>query len=168
LTAFFSVVGFLAGWLFLAAPAVAQLDPGNGTSEETLAALERFLGEGINAGFEYRREGRPDPFFPFLTEEILQAEAAAREELTGMRKFEPGQLTLVAIVFTERGPVAMVQDSAGVGYIIRKGTKIGRNGEVKEIIPNKVIIEQQTFSLSRQKRFRTVEMVLKKEGDRKQ
>lgn len=134
---------------------------------DAMAAIEKLLQEERQTGFSYQREGRPDPFFPFLTQQIQQAEAAAREELSGMRRFEPGQLKLVAIVQTARGPVAMVQDSAGVGYLLRRGTKIGRVGEVIDIVANKVIIQQEAYSLTKEKEYRTVEMVLTKDGDQK-
>lgn len=129
--------------------------------------LEKFLVQDRETTFVYQREGRPDPFFPFLTQQILQAETAARKELTGMRRFEPGQLVLVAVVFTEKEPLAMVQDSAGMGYVLRKGTRIGRAGEVVDIVPNKVVIKEQTYSLVQGKQYRTVEMVLTTEGDKK-
>lgn len=132
----------------------------------TLEALEGFLLDNA-ASFTYKREGRPDPFMPFITQEMIQAETeTAQEALTGMRQFEPGQLSLVAVMFTDRGPLAMVQDSIGKGYVLRKGTKIGRAGEVVNIVQNKVVIQEPTYSISRQKRFKTVEMVLKKEGDK--
>ena len=117
--------------------------------------------------FEYIREGRSDPFLPFITEEIIQAEIdVAEEELTGMRKYEPGQLKLVGILFVESKPMAMVQDSVGKGFIIREGTKIGRAGEVEDIIPNKVIIKQAYYTMAKEKKYKTVEMVLKKEGEK--
>lgn len=116
--------------------------------------------------FIYKRYGRPDPFFPFLTHELRQVEIDMQEELTGMRRFEPGQLTLVAIVFAGDQPLAMVQDAAGKGYVLRKGTKLGRSGEVVDISRNKVIIRQEVYALlTREKRYETVEMILKKEGE---
>lgn len=136
-------------------------------SPEVAAALEEFLRQGFNLGFSYQREGRADPFFPFLAQEMLQAATTERDELTGMRRFEPGQLTLVAIVQGGRQPLAMVQDAAGVGYIIRPGTPIGRTGEVTAIAADRVIIRQEAFSLTKEKEYRTVEMVLPKEGEKK-
>ncbi|MGV1100464.1 hypothetical protein ACUUL3_13775 [Thiovibrio sp. JS02] len=95
----------------------------------------------------------------------MKAEAKAMEELTGMQKFEPGQLTLVAIVFAGREPLAMVQDSAGIGYVLRRGTKIGRTGEVVDIVSNKVLIEQ-VKSLDNEQKKLVVEMTLKTEGEK--
>jgi hypothetical protein len=113
----------------------------------------------------YQREGRPDPFSPFISEQLMHVEVP-QEELTGMRKFEPGQLTLVSVVFTENGSLAMVEDSVGRGYILREGTKIGRSGVVAQIIPNEVIIKQQMLTATGDQRTQTVEMVLRKEGER--
>ncbi|MDH5525576.1 MAG: hypothetical protein OEY01_16540 [Desulfobulbaceae bacterium] len=143
-----------------------QQETTNGTAAETALALEKFLSAGKTDNFEYLAKDRPDPFFPFLTQEIMRAEATEREKLTGMQKFEPGQLVLVAIVFAETGTVAMVQDSAGTGYILRKGTKIGAKGQVVDIVANKVIINEQSVSLAQQKQSRTIEMILKKEGEK--
>jgi type IV pilus assembly protein PilP len=117
--------------------------------------------------FIYARENRPDPFMPFISEAVVETEITeAAEELTGMRKFEPGQLTLVAIVMGQSGSIAMVQDSTGKGYIVRKGTKVGRTGEVVDIVTNKVIIQQESSASVASGQQRTVEMVLKKEGDK--
>ena len=69
--------------------------------------------------------------------------------LTGMQLFEPGQLTLVALLKTESEDIAMVQDFTGKGYVITEGTKIGKRGVVKDIAPNTVIIEETAeFALS--------------------
>ncbi|MFZ5775987.1 MAG: hypothetical protein ACOY3Z_10945 [Thermodesulfobacteriota bacterium] len=114
--------------------------------------------------FVYQREGRPDPFLPFLSQEILKAGAKPGSEPMGIQKLEPGQLNLVAIVFGEREAVAMVQDSAGMGYVIRQGTQVGRSGTVKEILANKVLIEQVEQTPAAPVK-RVVEMILR-EGEK--
>jgi Tfp pilus assembly protein PilP len=120
--------------------------------------------------FTYQYEGRPDPFLPFLTEkaqanpnEIVESQ----EKLTGMQLFEPGQLTLVALVKTPDQKFAMVQDVSGKGYIIEEGTKIGRRGVVTAIDPNKLVIEETATTRSGRKLTNTVVMVLKKEEKKK-
>jgi len=120
--------------------------------------------------FAYSMEGRIDPFVPFLTDKAKVDKPAAvepQEELVGMRRFEPGQLTLVAIVLRNRENLAMVQDPAGQGYVIRKGTKIGRFGEVEDIVPNRVIVQNITFTRTGEKRLNRVEMLLKQRGEEK-
>lgn len=109
----------------------------------------------------------PDPFLPFISDKAAQTiQAVPQEMLTGMRKYEPGQLQLVAILFSSGRPMAMVQDSAGKGYVIRRGTRIGRSGIVSDIIPNKVVIKQLVYSITKKKKYKTVEMVIRKEGEK--
>jgi type IV pilus assembly protein PilP len=95
----------------------------------------------------------------------MKAEAKAQAELTGTQKFEPAQLTLVAIVSGKRGLLAMVQDSSGIGYVLRKGTKIGETGEVIQITQEKVIIEQMK-NVAGERTSRKIEMILNKEGEK--
>ena len=77
---------------------------------EKVEELMHFL-SGKSDAFVYRRDGRSDPFMPFVSEKVIAADMEIpEEELVGMQKFEPGQLTLVAVVQTESEPLAMVQD----------------------------------------------------------
>jgi len=114
--------------------------------------------------FIYKREGRTDPFVSFIKEKVAVTKTPV-EELTGMRKFEPGQLSVVAIVMTAADRFAMVQDSNNQGYIIREGLLLGRTGVVEAIVPNKVIVKNYTYNLAGDKIYKTVEMVLKQEGE---
>lgn len=135
------------------------------TTANPAQALETALASGQPPPFVYNRE-RPDPFFPFLTQEIMKADAKAKAELTGTQKFEPAQLTLVAIVSGKRGLLAMVQDSSGIGYVLRKGTKVGERGEVVQISQDKVIIEQSLKNGAGERTSRKIEMILSKEGEK--
>jgi len=150
----------LIGW---SASPMAQEKLGEEAQEQISSWLSDITKDD---GFVYNRMGSPDPFVPFLpvAEKIAQKEA--EEELTGMRKFEPGQLTLVAIVFRGNEGLAMVQDPVGKGYIIRKGTKIGRVGVVESIMTNRVVINNVTYTRAGDKRINNVEMSLKKEGEK--
>lgn len=145
-----------------------QQEQANNPDQDKLNKLYSILLKSED-GFEYRTEGRPDPFKPFVTDKQVKEEQASElEELTGMRRFEPGQLTLVAIVFAKEGPLAMVEDSVGKGYVLRKGMKIGRAGEIIDIISSKVLIKESYFSLTQQLLYKNIEMVLRKEGEKKQ
>ena len=140
--------------------------------KQEATADQKKLAELLRTYFTYERENRPDPFTPFIQKQKPQlpnnqgAPPVEEEVLTGMQLFEPGQLSLVSIVFTDDNQaIAMVQDSIGQGYMIRKGTKIGRTGVVEEILSNVVVIKQWSLSFSGQKRYKDIEMVLRKEGD---
>jgi len=122
--------------------------------------------------FEYEIENRPDPFVPFYSgetntqpdvdpNEIVEVE----KQLTGMQLFEPGQLTLVALMKVQNKYVAMVEDFKGQGYIIEEGTKIGRRGVVKDIIPNKVLIEEIAVTRAGRELRNEIVMALRKEGE---
>ena len=161
--------------IIYAAPAVEEDSAGEEDVvmiEESLKvskALEELLESMKTEEFTYETEGRPDPFKPFISEKVIQSIDDNNQEpetLTGMRQFEPGQLTLVAIMFTESNPMAMVEDSSHRGYIIRRGTKLGKSGIVSDILPNQVIIKQLSYSMAREKKYRTVEMTLRKEGEK--
>ena len=129
---------------------------------EKMAAI---LFQEADETFLYEREGRADPFVPFIQERVVATEAPV-EELTGMRKFEPGQLSVVAIVMSASDRFAMVQDSNNQGYIIREGILLGRTGVVEAIVPNKVVVKNYTYNLAGDKIYKTVEMVLKQEGEK--
>lgn len=120
--------------------------------------------------FEYQIEGRPDPFLPFITERASSNEnpdeIVDRDQvLTGMQLFEPGQLTLVALMVAGSNKYAMVQDFTGKGYVIEEGTKIGRRGVVADIVENRIIIEEQALTRGGKTLINKIAMVLKKEGE---
>ncbi len=85
-------------------------------------------------GFVYKIEDRGDPFMPFLVEEIkpdvnMDEIVDVDGELTGMQLFEPGQLTLVAIVKSKGGYFAMAQDFTGKGgTFLPKASKLAEEG----------------------------------------
>ncbi len=148
--------------LFLGLQCAVAEEP---TFDETLADVEN------KNSFTYKLEDRKDPFVPFLTPKSTSNNIAMDEivaptgQLTGMQLFEPGQLTLVALLETDGEKVAMVEDVAGKGYILYEGTKVGRRGIIKAIIPNKVIIEETAFTRAGKKIVTETVMVLKKEGE---
>lgn len=122
--------------------------------------------------FEYKLENRPDPFVPFISEKAASSNVDpdevidSGEPLTGMQLFEPGQLTLVALLKRGDENIAMVQDFTGKGYVLTEGTKIGRRGIVKNFMPQSVIIEETTVTRAGKKTVTEVVMLLKKEGEK--
>ncbi len=139
----------------------------DGTAQQDEVKKILNLDDLLRSDFVYRRKNRPDPFVPFISEQTQPDQLKTEEEiLTGMRLFEPGQLNLVAITTGDLGPLALVQDSTGKGYILKEGIGIGRRGIVKSIIPNIVIIEEIFLSSAGQKKTRAIEMVLRTEGEK--
>jgi type IV pilus assembly protein PilP len=127
--------------------------------------MKAILFQEKEGSFYYVRENRSDPFVPFIQERVTVTETPM-EELSGMQKFEPGQLTVVAIMLSPQDKFAMVQDSNNQGYIIREGILLGRTGVVEAIVPNKVIVKNYSYNLAGDKIYKTVEMVLRQEGEK--
>jgi type IV pilus assembly protein PilP len=91
--------------------------------------------------FSYDPAGRRDPFRSLL--ETLEPQEEVREERPpGLPGALIEELRLQGIIQTEGGIIAFVQGREGISYIIRPGTKL-YNGEVKEILPNRVVFQQQ-------------------------
>jgi type IV pilus assembly protein PilP len=81
-----------------------------------------------------------DPFEP----PTVRAENAETAR-TPLEKYEVGQLKLVGVVWGPESSRAMVEDSAGLGYIVFQGTPIGSNGGfVRDIEPTRVLIEESS------------------------
>jgi type IV pilus assembly protein PilP len=91
-------------------------------------------------GPRYAPGTRRDPFVPLPTKTETQK---AKRPLSPLEQFELAQLKLVGIVWDAKEPKAMVEDTSGLGYIIKIGTPIGAHeGKVKAIKPDEVVIEE--------------------------
>lgn len=165
-TAFLSCIVVVLLCCFSFQVKASEADP-KLTTEESASSTEE-----TKSTFDYILENREDPFVPFISEraattksidmnEIVEANAT----LTGMQLFEPGQLTLVALLNNGTEDIAMVEDFTGKGYILTEGTLIGRRGVVKAIAPNNVIIEETAVTRAGKKIITEIVMILKKEGE---
>ena len=91
----------------------------------------------------YNPAGKTDPFKPFIAEEESSEEKKKRKPKTYLETLDISQFELVATIIGEDENWAMVCDSKGLGYVIRKGTLIGLNmGVVREIKADEVIIRE--------------------------
>lgn len=87
----------------------------------------------------YDAAGRRDPFRP------PRATAIAGSTVTPLQRYEIGQLRLVAVIYDTNAPRAVVEDDAGLGYIIRVGTPIGPNGgQVRAIERGRVLVREES------------------------
>jgi len=83
-----------------------------------------------------------DPFQPF-TARIKRPEPRTRKNLSPLEQYEIGQLKLVGIVWDIAEPQALVEDTTGLGYVVKVGTPIGPNeGKVTTINPEGLIVEE--------------------------
>jgi type IV pilus assembly protein PilP len=90
----------------------------------------------------YDPAGRRDPFRPPRASQTT----AAGEVRSPLQRYDLGQLKLVAIIYNASVPRAVVEDDAGLGYIIRVGTPIGVNGgAVKAIEQGRVRVQEEAI-----------------------
>lgn len=90
----------------------------------------------------YDPTGRRDPFRPPRTNQTT----LLGEARTPLQRYDLGQLRLVAVIYDAQAPRAVVEDDAGLGYIVRVGTPIGANGgAVKVIEKGKMRVEEESI-----------------------
>ena len=116
--------------------------------------------------FAYNPTGKPDPFKPFFQ---LTRDKRSKGLLTPLQEYDLSQLKLVGIITIPEGNIALVEDSLGKGYFVRKGTVIGKNdGKVKQILKNMVTVEEIYEDVLGQKKVTEVSLFLhrsEKEGN---
>jgi Tfp pilus assembly protein PilP len=94
-----------------------------------------------DADLPYDAAGRRDPFRP----PRAQQDAG---QITPLQRFDLGQLKLVAVIYDTQTPRAVVEDEAGLGYIVKVGTPMGtNNGAVRTIEKGRVIVSEQAADM---------------------
>lgn len=107
--------------------------------------------------FRYEAIGLVDPFEPIIGKQ------EGVSPVSPLEQYSLDQLKLVAIIWGLPEPRAMVEDSQGKGYIIKKGTKIGKNqGVVIKILDNEVVILETYVDLLNRKKTNEVSLKLQK------
>lgn len=143
-------------------------------AEETTVSKEAVTALPVTSeSYVYAVDGRTDPFKPFIS---LKATTPAGRDpneilddstvLTGMQLFEPGQLTLVGVLMTGTGELALVEDQTKKGYMLKRGNLIGKRGVVTQIDKHQVEITETARTRAGKEMSSTVIMRLKKEGDK--
>lgn len=98
----------------------------------------------------YNPEGKLDPFEPLFKKErvslaVGKKKIKRRKPLTPLERVNLGQLTLVGIIQAPSGSRALVQESSGKGYVVKRGTYIGTNsGKIIQILKDRIIIEEES------------------------
>ena len=108
---------------------------------------------------------RRDPFRPFTLTTRAAAPARKRDNLSPLERFEIGQLTLVGVVADAKNANALVEDSSGLGYVVKIGTPIGTNdGKVIAIRRERIVIEESYVDFYGVQKKREVNMKLTSES----
>lgn len=93
------------------------------TTDDSLFAVEQW---------QYQAKGRRDPFVPLLGLKLGEGGKASHLNVEN--------LTLIGILWGDRGYFGLVKDGLGNGYILRKGDRIA-GGHVASITNKAVIFE---------------------------
>jgi Tfp pilus assembly protein PilP len=105
------------------------------------------------------KENSRDPFRPSTLR--TRVNTRVRENLSPLERFDLGQLKIVGIVWDIKEPRAMIEDAAGLGYVVKIGTPIGSNdGKVKAIRRDHVIVEESYEDAYGARKRRDVSMKL--------
>lgn len=129
-----------------------------GTTEERLAVLEALNASAATNSFVYDPTGKRDPFMPFDLAPVKPGD----ENKTPLERYNLGELKLTAVLKGFSDPSAIVENSAGKGFTVKIGTKIGPNGaEIIDILPDKLLILETEVDFTGNKKSRTIEMRLR-------
>lgn len=100
-----------------------------------------------------------DPFRPMSLR--AKVNSRARENLSPLERLDLSQLKVVGIIWDIKEPRAMVEDTAGLGYVVKVGTPIGTNdGVVKAIRRNELVVEETTADIYGARKKRDVNMMM--------
>ena len=130
--------------------------------EQAAPALEQAAPAANDA--VYDPVGKRDPFRPPRANQTT----LAGEARTPLQRYDIGQLRLVAVIYDASTPRAVVEDDAGLGYIVRVGTPIGANGgAVKAIERGKLRVEEESIDFYGDRQASEVVMELATDEGRK-
>ena len=111
----------------------------------TSVTAPKMLPGGIPA--RYDPTGKIDPFEPLYKEKSTinrKKKQIKRAPRTPLERIDLSQLKLVGIILAASGNRALVEESNGKGYVIKKGTYIGVNGgKIVNINREIVTVEEQ-------------------------
>lgn len=111
------------------------------TPQGAMSAEKKETEKKEEAEYAYNPAGKADPFKPFI--QLNPVRELRNVPLTPLQKYEISQLKLVAIISGPGGNIALVEDAAGKGYFLKKGTGIGQSdGRVTRILKDRVIVEE--------------------------
>lgn len=123
--------------------------------------------------YKYNPVGKPDPFRPFVDQEIAEKKRLEKKKetlpISPLQRASVEEFRLVGITGTESSRKAIVQDVHNKFYPIFVGTIIGKNnGRVVEILADRVIVEEMVGVRAGKKMTRRIAMKLRKdEGEEK-
>ena len=167
---FYSLILFFAFGLVSCgeeSPVQPGYTPGQNKKTQNIQQnVEGAAPEKIDQKYVYNPLGKRDPFESPIKEEGAEVVTAEGVPLTPLQKFDLGQLRLIGVIVGRGEPRAMVISPDGKSFILKIGTKVGKNnGVVVSITTNSVEVEEKYFDFAGSIRTGVQEIKLpKREG----
>jgi type IV pilus assembly protein PilP len=122
--------------------ATAPTAPPAALPRPKLAAQEA-QGAASSVEYVYNPLNKRDPFRNLLVDGPRQSEPGLGDTVCDdpLCKFDLDELTVVAVVSGDANPLAMVEDKGGVGHIVRRNSKVGKQGgKVTQVLRDCVVV----------------------------
>ena len=131
------------------------------TSASAAGPDEAALGApGHAAVYAYHPEGRRDPFRSMLFE---LEDAEDDRPRAPLEQFELGQISLTGVVWSADQPRALVSDPEGRSFVVRTGSRVGKNeGRVVRIADNMVLVQETYVNFAGDKTTKNVELRMRR------
>lgn len=108
----------------------------------TVVARDAAAPEPAPYVYSYNPLAKRDPFRS-LMEEVRSPVAESSACSEPLCQWDLGQLTLVAVVTGEANPLAMLEDPVGRGHLIRRSSRVGKQGgKVTQILRDTVTVTE--------------------------
>ena len=111
--------------------------------------------------YVYDPTGKVDPFKSFIVIKKELEEKERGEPKTYLETLDISQLTVSAIVLSDKGSWALVRDSKGEGHVIKVGTLLGNNrGRVTKIFEKEIVVTEYYSDIRGREIVRDISMKL--------
>lgn len=153
-------------WLSVSV-SIAALPQSTETKAPGAGVAETKIPDVKTAGaYKYNPIGKPDPFKPFIEQELSPKKKAESKTLpiSPLQREGIDNFKLVGVSGDDHHRIAIVQDVKGKSYPIFVGTYIGQSGgRVVEILPDRIIIEEKIKVEDKQAKTKRLTMKLRKD-----
>jgi len=113
---------------------------------------------GVTDDYLYDSKGKRDPFRAFRADEEV-----AEGPRGPLEQFELEQLAVVAVVWETNRPRALIEDPSGGSYVVREGSRVGKNdGMVIHIGDNIVLVKETYVDFAGDQTTKDVELRIRK------
>ncbi len=133
-------------------PVAAKVQPSAGSEQ----GLKEAGFAQVSVDYVYEPRGKRDPFRSFF---MLRKTMTEEEPAGPLEQFELEQLSVTALVWDAGQPRALVADPRGKTFIVREGTRIGKNaGRVIHIGDDLLLVKETYVDFSGEQTTKDVEL----------